>query len=620
MPDVRMPDGTIIRNVPEGTTRAQLEARYRARAPKENPVANVVGGAIEGALAIPDALWDAATGTRRVVNRGVGKAGSAALRAVGAEGAADWWERGSAGVESDLARMPKPSTPATRLAPPPRSTSGQVARFGAQMLGGALVPVGPKVTPPTRLPRPAVPRKGVNMDVIQAGQRQKIPVRRPDANPALRGDMAHAKSAPYSGPVVSRALKADKDAIQARVAQIAGDGNVQPESYNMGQQIQKVGEDFIKQSGKYYKRQYAQVDELANGQRVSPKDAIAEIDRNIAELEAQGAFTNSGVIDYLRGLRGDLAKQGGFSVPEFQGLRSAARKKISGNAELTVTDADRRLGNVVRAFSGDARQQLPKAAADLLDETDAGYSQRMGFIKDVLQKHVLGRKSAPYSAETAAKNVSAMAKNRADYDTFARLWDKTDPQTRADFSATFASNLGAGRNGEFGLGALATDIGKVPSNIRQTIFGNEGAANLDDIALLARAKSDTASGLNNSKTGDVLLRQVAPRVGGSMAVGFLAGGPTGAIAAPALMEGASAVRQLHNARKLLNPDYGKILTQGIQAERSPMLSEILSRLSVAAPNNPVARNELTQLSGLLDDQYLARLAADDAEEQKKKKR
>ena len=34
MPDVRMPDGTIIRNVPEGTTRAQLQVRYSKAAPK----------------------------------------------------------------------------------------------------------------------------------------------------------------------------------------------------------------------------------------------------------------------------------------------------------------------------------------------------------------------------------------------------------------------------------------------------------------------------------------------------------------------------------------------------------------------------------------------------------
>lgn len=31
MPDVKMPDGTIIRNVPEGTTRSALQARYEAR-------------------------------------------------------------------------------------------------------------------------------------------------------------------------------------------------------------------------------------------------------------------------------------------------------------------------------------------------------------------------------------------------------------------------------------------------------------------------------------------------------------------------------------------------------------------------------------------------------------
>ncbi len=45
MPDVRMPDGTIIRNVPEGTTRAQLEARYRARAPKRDtrPTSHPIG-------------------------------------------------------------------------------------------------------------------------------------------------------------------------------------------------------------------------------------------------------------------------------------------------------------------------------------------------------------------------------------------------------------------------------------------------------------------------------------------------------------------------------------------------------------------------------------------------
>lgn len=45
MPDVRMPDGTIIRNVPEGTTRAQLMSRYgKARAPKASKTESFLFG------------------------------------------------------------------------------------------------------------------------------------------------------------------------------------------------------------------------------------------------------------------------------------------------------------------------------------------------------------------------------------------------------------------------------------------------------------------------------------------------------------------------------------------------------------------------------------------------
>ena len=68
MPDVRMPDGTIIRNVPEGTTRAQLMARFSKSQAKprtggsgigwlDRPISNfnelVVGG-LEGLGNIAD--------------------------------------------------------------------------------------------------------------------------------------------------------------------------------------------------------------------------------------------------------------------------------------------------------------------------------------------------------------------------------------------------------------------------------------------------------------------------------------------------------------------------------------------------------------------------------------
>jgi hypothetical protein len=46
MPDVRMPDGTIIRNVPEGTTRAQLQEKI---AQSKKPT-SFLQGVAEGAL------------------------------------------------------------------------------------------------------------------------------------------------------------------------------------------------------------------------------------------------------------------------------------------------------------------------------------------------------------------------------------------------------------------------------------------------------------------------------------------------------------------------------------------------------------------------------------------
>lgn len=615
MPDVRMPDGTIIRNVPEGTPRSQIEAAWRKSkgGQRENPIANTIGGWAEGALSIPDALWDAATGVRRAVNQGVGNAGAAGLRAIGADGAADWWERGSRGVEQDLARMPKPSTPATRLAPPPRSTAGKAARFGAQMLGGAMVPLTPRFAPAPSIPRPKAPAaNSPDMAVVRAGQRQKIPVRQPDAIPALRGDMATAEASPYAGYRVSQALDADKAAIQARLSEVAGGGNVQTESYNLGQQIQKVGRKYIETTGKQAGQMYREADKLANGQRISPANAIAEIDANIAELSAQGAFSNKATINYLQGLRDDLAKPGGFSITEFQGLRTAARNAIKGSQELTATDAERRLGNVVRAFTQDGRAQLPQAASRALDDADAFYSQRMGFISGVLQKHVLGKRNNPLSAETTARNLEAMAKNRADYDTFARFWGVADPETQADFSATLASKLGV-RKGDFGLGNLKNDIADIPDNIAETIYGPQGAESLRDIATIAGAKSGTAKGLNNSRSGVVLARDIARRVLPAVGVGSVAGGLPGAIAFPILGEAGAAAYQLRNAGKLLSTDFGKY---GVQ--------ELPSLLDTAAPyasRAPIAAaNMADELGGMLNTQLLARAAAERDDSTKKKKK
>lgn len=65
MPDVRMPDGTIIRNVPEGTTRAQLMARLNKAQPKSEGALgwisdNVLSPLNEAIIGAPEVIYNAA--------------------------------------------------------------------------------------------------------------------------------------------------------------------------------------------------------------------------------------------------------------------------------------------------------------------------------------------------------------------------------------------------------------------------------------------------------------------------------------------------------------------------------------------------------------------------------
>lgn len=149
---VRMPDGRVARvKVPKDSTPEQAVAIARRVVPKEPQkrdgdflasVKNVAGGFIEGLppISLTTPLWEAATGTQRIINQGLGTVGSAVLRAGGLDDAAKWWERGAQGTEESLSRMPNPMTPTQKYLPQPPGTAATIARLGASMLGGAMAP------------------------------------------------------------------------------------------------------------------------------------------------------------------------------------------------------------------------------------------------------------------------------------------------------------------------------------------------------------------------------------------------------------------------------------------------------------------------------------------------
>ena len=612
------PDGKKYRvTAPEGATEADVMARVRGQSsPKQvNPIANVIAGGIEGAAGIPDAVTEAIAGGMRYAVRPAAKLGSAFYRGIGLPGAAQRVDNNARQFDQALSRPATVARGVQAVVPVPRDTTGKIVRFGAQMVGGAAVPLGARATPSARFPRPAAPRKNApNFDVIRAGERQKIPVRRPDARPDLRGDMATAEASQYAGGHVARTLEADKAALQARLGEIGGPGNVQVERYNLGEQLQATGKDFIKKSRDFFKENYRKVDELNRGGRIMPNRAVAQIDQDIAELSA-APNTHGETISYLRGLRDDMmAAKNGFTASEFQALRSANRGKIRGNQALTFTDAERRLGNAVDAFSADAQAQMTPTANQLLGITDKAYAARMDFIGNMLQPHVLGRRNAPMASEKAADNMLALAKNRANYDRLRQFWNIAPENVQQDFAATLTDNLGK-RGDRFGYGTLATDIDNVPANVRGMVYGDR-APDLADLQTLARAKGDTITGLNNSRSAVVMARQVGKRALPSLAGGYLVGGPFGAVMAPALTEGIAAAGQMRAASKLLNPNWASDL--------APAAAQAPSLLNTASPYILQgaairAANDADQFGGLLGQRFIPSLAASDERERKKKK-
>lgn len=551
-------------------------------------------------------LEDLQRGVSTAVNYGLEGVGTTALNAVGLNNAADWWQRAGQNARSNLQRQPTIRGAIERIVPPPTSTSGKAADFVTEVVAGAALPFGL-----LNNKRAAFPKGDPSGGVKAAGRRQNVPVRGPDANPAMRNKAAGIEASPYGGPKVGSAYADDIATIQQR-AQSVSPGKAETEAYNLGEKIQKAGKAYIERTGKQFGRQYDKVDDLSRGVTVNPKQAIKAVDDEIADLVASGAQTNKAQIAYLRGLREDLAKPGGFTMKQFQGLRSANKGVIRGDTNLASSDATRRLDNVVRAFSDDAAEQLPGEAVSLLKETDKAYALRQAFIKDVLQRHVLGRRNNPINPERAATNIDKLSKGN--FDAVSSLWGILPEGLQAEVAATRAAGLGVNPGGQFQAGRFATDVEKFPSNIRGLMYGDEGAQALDDLGLLARAKSDTMGAFNNSRTSVPLLQDAGRRLmqgaGAGVGVGMATGNPIlGALAAIGT-EGMRAASQIRGANKILKDVAGKA------AQKASTGLQPTGGL-LAAMENPATQ---MQVISLLDARVAARLAAEQREEEQRRQR
>lgn len=527
---------------------------------------------------------------------------------------------------------------------------------GGAVLGGALGGAFGGVSKfiEGRAARSALAPEQVN--VIEAGQRQGIPMRQPDVRPELRNKLAQVETTGAGGPIVQQARAGDAAAIESRVSALGGQGSA-ADPYALGTKIQDAGRNYIARTKAQAGRMYDKARELAGGgdlsdaeiaaidvadsfgggfadiygkggikavealekkgfieitsmkpgpngpegyyftltdkgkaaksggaavgATVQPKEALAALDAQIADLRATGENANAEAIRYLDDVRADLAKEGGVTIDAIRNIRTNMRGQISQRG-LTGTDTDRRVMAAIDGANLDMARDLPPEAAQAFKAADAFYKERQDFISKTL-KAVMGDRNNPLPPETAAARLTSMTQGKGNFERFSSMWKELSPEDQADTAATIAETLGRKANGDFSVPALIKSLdpkkGINPRTAR-LIFGEDGAKALDDLRAIASAKDETQRALNNSRTGTAV-----NAAGDSLRTlmwglfGFTQGGPVGAAGGAAARGFFSSLSEKRAARMLMNPDFTKLLRNAPNTNDPATINRYFSRVA-----------------------------------------
>lgn len=411
---------------------------------------NVIAGGLEGLLGIPDVLWDAATGLRRAINSGLGAGGSAALEAVGADKAADWWRQGSDLEEASLAQMGRPSTPITNAVPVPDDPAGQWARMGGQFMGGAFVPTPASPKGPTPLKAPIAPSNAVPeaaRDIISAGDQAGVRVLTSDVKPPQtflgKWTQSVGEKIPVAGTGGIRAqqqaerIKAVKDVLRDY-------GGDEARSYfdDAPGAVEDVAKSLTKQRS-------AEISRLTNAKsmvidtlpgEVPVPNAIEAIDQQVSRLNSLNSDAVRPAVvklmDWRKSLQGqdlrnieEIRKIMGssFDEPGLAGIKDVGQKAV--NAIYGPLRED--MGNFIRSQGGElkftrwakANERLAVMAGELKNAKLRNVLKTSDMTPENVGKLLFsGNRS---DVERLVSNLDSFGKARAQAAVLQRAFDKS---------------------------------------------------------------------------------------------------------------------------------------------------------------------------------------------------
>jgi hypothetical protein len=447
-------------------------------------------------------------------------------------------------------------------------------------VGGALGRYAPAAVERI-LPNRLRQSPALNPELARAADAEGVDINRAMVDPRAVPEYGALESNRFSQPVIRQAAENTRGQISGRVEALGGGGNPL-DNEAAGTILQSSGRRFIQRSRNVANRLYDRARSLAGDARFEPTQAIAQVDNELAQLQANPS-TNAGEINFLQGLREDLATPGGKSVDELRQLRTSLRGRIS-EQNLGATQAEARAIRALDATQQDVAANAPQAAS-AFRRADSYYRERQTHIDDIIERVTGGRvgnANFTLSGEDAFRKIRGMAQN--DGRRLAALMRDLEPGERQDIAATFAQSLGRDAPDEpFSAAKFLIQTRKLSPSARRTIFGPDGAQSIQNLRTLSQALKDAGQDINQSRSGTYLERAGWRRLagglitslsglggGGGAMAGGLSGGVTGAVAGAAVggaAMGATAVAKRLSARAMVNPRVSRWLADAVNVRK-----------------------------------------------------
>jgi hypothetical protein len=306
------------------------------------------------------------------------------------------------------------------------------------------------------------------------------------------------------GPIRAGAQRTinSAEAVRNRVASAIG----APQGVEEAGETARAGaQTFIARTGARIGRIYERAASLGGQARVDTPEARRALDQELAPL-LESPVQGPGV-PILQGLRDALHNP--QSIRGLREARSQLREQFE-NAGLRGSNLERVAGRVIDAATDDMvnglRGQGLDAAARLYRVADRAWRERLQIMDDHLAP-ILGDASGPgmKSGEQVVQGLkSAMAGNNR---RFAGFVGALPPHERGVVRASLIQRMGMATKGNqdeagevFSLSTFLTNWNEIGERAKNTLFGPEGRAALNDLAVYAREAKQSQKFANHSNS------------------------------------------------------------------------------------------------------------------------